>query len=353
MTTVKNIKITELPFETKDANFLRCVEYVKMIDPDYKKYIPTKSKQHVSFELTKTTSAFANCIRRYLIDEIPVYSMHVDELSIKTNDKFILADFLKKNIELIPFDQDIDEKTASSLVMSMHVKNTTSQIMPVYTRDIMVMNKPKTTLKNTDYFTTTSPLIYLRPDKSLDIDNITITKGYGKIDNGKFLLLSNVSYEILDVEPKIANKFEKSGVSSLNSNPKHFRIQYTTHRNIQPKHVMQKCCFELAKKLDCIIDDLNKIKDSDVIYISDRISLETEDAIKIFHFIGEYWTIANIIAKYCYIEFPEIKFVCSDISHPSKEESMVKINHPTPVKLMIQAIKNIQADVKTVAAAFK
>ena len=54
MVKVKNIKYTEIPFETKDKTFLKCIEYIKSVTADYKKYLPNNNKQRVSFELTDT-----------------------------------------------------------------------------------------------------------------------------------------------------------------------------------------------------------------------------------------------------------------------------------------------------------
>ena len=82
------------------------------------------------------------------------------------------------------------------------------------------------------------------------------------------------------------------------------------------------------------------------------LDLESKGDMKLFHFKNEYWTIANIIARYCYLEFKDIKFVCSCIIHPSIEESIVKIKHTEPVKIINAAIKQILADAATVKKSF-
>lgn len=353
MVKLTNIKYTEIPFESDDKNFQRCMGYLKLVAPDYKKYIPKKSKHNVSFELLDANSDLANCIRRYLIDEMPVYSMDVTEENIKTDDKFILADYLKNNVELIPFLQDINDKECEELTMSLHVENKTDDVISVYSGDIIILDKQKKILDNSKYFTTTIPIIKLRPGKKLDINIINIVAGIAKAHSGKFILLSNVYYEILDVKP-IAdeNKFNKSGESSLNSNPQHFKIEFTTHRNINSKTIMPECCKLIIKVIESIHKELSNIKETDIVYFSDLIELETKGDIKLFHLKGEYWTIANIISKYCYMASKDIPFVCSSIIHPSIEESIVKIRHNESIKILLTALKDIISDMTVIQKSF-
>ena len=352
MVKVKNIKYAEIPFESDDKNFQKCLSYVKTMVTDYKKYIPKNSKQQLSFELEDVTSDLANCIRRYLIDEIPVYSMNVDEENIESDDRFILSDFLKKNIELIPFSQHISSKESSELTMTLHVENKTDDVISVYSSDIEVIDKNKNKLNNEKYFTTTIPIIKLRPGTMLNIKKINIVSGIGKNDSGKFILLSNISYEILDVVPLEENKFSTSGHSSLVSNPANFKFTLTTHRNADIKKIMPECCIAIINSMESIKSELTKIKDTDKIYFSDLIELETKGDVKLFYFKGEYWTIANIISKYCYIVFKDIQFVCSAIIHPSTEISIVKIKHTEPVKILLEALKLIIVDFNIINKSF-
>jgi DNA-directed RNA polymerase subunit L len=353
MVKVKNVKYTEIPFESKDKNFQTCLEYVKSIDPDYKKYLPKNSKYKASFELVDANADLANCIRRYLIDEIPVYSMEVSEDNIETTDRFILADFLKNNIELIPFLQDIKDTDADNLSMSLHVENKTDSIISVYSGDIVVTDKAKKKLDNSKYFTTSIVIINIRPGMMLNIKDIKVVAGIGKVHSGKFLLLSNVSYEILDVVPVEENKYGTTGKSSLVSNPQHFKIEFTTHRNMDVTRIMKLLCGLIIKKITMIHTEISKIKETDLVYISDLIELETVRDVKLFHLKGEYWTIANIISRYCYLSFKDIQFVCASIIHPSTEESIVKIRHPESVKIILTALNSIIDDITTICNAFK
>lgn len=353
MVKVKNVKYTEIPFESKDKNFQQCIAYIKSIDPDYKKYMPKNSKHMASFELVDANSDLANCIRRYLIDEIPVYSMEVSEDNIETDDRFILADYLKNNLELVPFLQDITDKDAEGLSMSLHVENKTDSVISVYSGDIVVTDKTKKKLDNSKYFTTNITIIKLRPGMTLDIKDIKVVAGIGKVHSGKFLLLSNISYEILDVVPIVENKYNTTGQSSLVSNPQHFKIEFTTHRNMNVKRIMGLCCKLIIETITMIHSEISKIKETDKVYFSDLIDLETKGDVKLFHLKNEYWTIANIISRYCYLSFKDIQFVCSSILHPSNEESIVKIRHSQSVKIILTALKSIIEDITTINNAFK
>ena len=349
---IKNIKNSEINYNNKSfKDFDKIVEYVKLIKPDYKLYLPKKPKARIEFEITNTVSDFANCIRRFLLDEIMVYSMHIDVDNIETNDKFILNDHLKKRLELIPFQQQLSNP--DKLKLSLTIKNTTDDIMTVYSRYIKITDDKGKELNSDDYFSGNIPMIQLRSDKFLNINNITITTGYGKEDSGKFCLLSNVSYEILDVIPYEESKFEKKGESSLNSNPSHFKIGFTTHRNIDPENVIHLCCNGIIERLTVIQKEISNVKSEETIYFSDLLELEIKNNIKIYHFKGEFWTIANIIARYCYLEFPAIKFVCANIIHPSNEESIVKIIHPNSLNILTAAIKNIISDINILKKNFK
>jgi DNA-directed RNA polymerase subunit L len=264
-----------------------------------------------------------------------------------TDDRFILADYLKKNIELVPFLQDITESEIKDLTISIDIKNTTDDLRTIYSGDINVYVKSKK-VDTSNYIVPSIALIQLRPSTFLKIDNITISHGQAKYDSGQFLLLSNVSYEILDVIPLEEGKYETKGESSLNSEPAHFRIGYKTHRNIKPKNVMLKCCNELISRFKAIQQELLLIKNSESVHFSDLIELETKGDVKLFHFKGEYWTISNVISKYCFMAFKDIQFVCSSIIHPATEESVVKIRHTEPIKIIQTAVKNILTDLDTV-----
>ena len=345
MVKVKNIQVEDIPFIQLNDNFKKCMEYIKAVAPDsYNNCIPKKSKQKLSFELVETNVDVANTIRRFLLDEIPVISMYVNDDNIITDDRYILVDKLKKSIELLRISQNIPETATCTL----DIENNTDNIINIYSRDIVITNKSK--LNTDDYIVNTVPIEQLRAGCKLSITDITMIKGLGKNDSGKFLLLSNLSYEILDVIPFDHDKFGKTGQSSMLSDPAHFKITLTNHRNVDLKDVMLQCCDLIISRIQKIESEIQQIKDTS--YISEVINIEVNANITIVRLIGEYWTIANIISRYCYIVCNDIQFVSPGIFHPSTEEAFIKIRHPQYKKILIDALKKILSEFIDIKKAF-
>lgn len=285
------------------------------------------------------------------MEELDIISMDVDENNIKTNDNYILNDLLKKRIEHVPFYQDIDEKQFTNLNMSLNISNMTDESIKVFTKDIIVSDGKKQ-LENKDFFSTSICLIKLKSTKKLEVNNIKLVRGKAKQNAGKFCSLANISYEILDVEPLNETKYKTTGVSSLVSNPAHFKLGYTTHRNIEPKKIMLMCCDSIINRIENISFELNKISKEQKSYVSDLIEMEVKNDQKLIHLKGEYWTIGKLISKYCFLEFKEIKFVSDCIEHPSIEKITIKIIHDDYIKLITNALKSIINDVKIVKKPF-
>ena len=342
---IKNIKIVENNIK-KSKHFVKLIEDIKLVEKNYEKFIPNATHT-VSFVLHNTEVEFANFIRRSLIDEIPVLSMTTPDEKIITNDDFIINEHLSKQIELIPFKQEVKD----DLEISLKVINKTDDIITIYSGDIEIKNG-NNILKTKDYMDTGIPLINLRSSKKLEIKNIELCTGIGKNDNGRHEFLNNITYEILDVEPLEETKEGRKGQSSLNSNPTEFAISYTTFGNIEPKLVIKKFYDIMSTRLISIQNEMKKIKETDKTYISDLIELQTIGNIKEFHFIGEYWTVARLISKFVFIEFNEIEFVASKIKHPSIEIGIVAISHPNSCKLIINAIFNILKNMDAFKKAF-
>ncbi len=347
MVKVKNIQIKKNGFDVKSKGYLDCIKYITLIGEDPTKYIPKRSKETMSFELTDANVDLANTIRRYLHDEIKVCSMHVKETNIVSNDKFILTDYLKKNIELIPFMQDIDEKEASNLKLSIDVHNTTDKIMQIYSSHIVCNGK-----SSEKYITQTIPITTLRPTKKLIASDITLCYGNGKEDIGKFSSFSNIKYKIMDVKPLNVTRYNRVGESSMVSKPTHFFISITTHRNASTKKIMKQCITGVIADMREYQKDFGNIKKGDITYFSEILELEVTGNIHIYHFKGQYWTMANLLSKYCYLEDESIPFVCSSIIHPSREESLLKIKHTDSVSVINNAFKKALADFEYINKQF-
>lgn len=342
---VKNVKVIETPFGSTSKRYAECVKYLSSVEKDYKKFLPHKPKETLTFEIRDSNVDFANTIRRYILDEVPVMSLDVSESDIVSDDKFILTDHLKKNIEAVPLLQTIDEK--EDLLFELDVTNTTDEIMRIYSSDMTINQK-----SSQKYFTQTIPLITLRPRKHLKISNIKTCSGVGKDDIGKFSSVSNIKYKIMDVKPLNKTRFNTEGVSSMVSTPTHFKISLTNHRNSPTKKIIQTAIKKIIEDVKIAQQEFSNIKKQDITYFSEALELETQGAINIYHLKGHYWTMANLLSKYCYLEDESIPFVCSSIIHPSREESLLKIKHTEHNKILLNATKKIINEYESALKAF-
>jgi DNA-directed RNA polymerase subunit L len=346
MVKVINVKIEELDFaKEKSAEFTKCLNLV----PDLMKYLPKNIKYKVSFELKDTNSDIANGLRRCLLNETPTKCLQYNENSdVETSDPYILSDFLKKQIELIPINQDVEY---DDLTITLDIKNNTDEIIDVLTQNFTI--KKKDTEIPVDKVM--SPLLVisrLRPEEYLKIKNITVKIGIGRDDAAAFCNISNIYYKPIDVVP--LNTETKKGESSMTSTPTHFKIGYSTHRNTsKPLMLVKKACTVIIERLELILADIKNISDSADYYYSDLIQMETNGNVKEIQFKNENWTTANLIARFCYILTKgNIKFVTPAIIHPENEIAMVKISHPEFCKLIQDAIKKIIEEFTTIKGSF-
>ncbi len=360
MVKVSNIKITELDLTKEfnsaaNKNMAKCRRYLENL-PEFDtpaeqmKLLPINNKFTVSFELTDASVELANALRRCLMSEMPVYSLDFDEFKhFTTTDMFILNDFMKNQIEYVPISQDIGVDEYKKIKLQLHKTNNTDDVIDVYSTDMVTTSQHEVS----DIITSRILLCKLRPDTQIKIDNIYVCRGTGIQNSGKFSMVSNISYKIMDGQPLEYEKDYKRGKSSLVSNYRAFKMSYSTHRNVaEPKKIMLWCCDSLTTRLGKILFEIDNISPDDDQYFSDLVELETEGNVRVITMKNEYWTIANIVSKYCYLEDEDIKFVCPAILHPTKYVGMVKISHTDYLKIMRTAIKKIIKDIEYVRSCF-
>lgn len=332
----------------KNINLQKCLKLIS--EKEARDLLPKKSKITVQFKLENTNSDIANGIRRCLIDEIEVKSFDFDEYKdFQSSDPYILSDFIKKQVCLLPIDQEFNY---DGIIIKLEKTNTTDEIIDVLSDDFILSGSA--TQKDLDQIIGKNiVLTRLRPGENITINNIVICSDVAYKDAGKYSLLSNVTYEILDMDPIVETKLGKTGKSSLVSNPTHFSIKYTTHRNIQhPLKIMVTCCDTLIKRLDAIYNDMLNIRDTDITYFSNLLTLETSGNIHKIQIRDEYWTIINLICRYCYILASDIKFVSPSLIHPEKHIGVINITHPEFSTLIQKSIKKIIVEFEIIKQAF-
>lgn len=351
---VENFNLLKELKNQKNKDLQECLKYVKLQEAEL--LLPKKDKDIVSFEIKDTNSDFANAIRRCLIGEVEVVALDFDEYTdLDTSDAFILSDFIKKQINLLRIQQDhlLDNKFEyySNLQISLTKINKTDRIIDVKSDDLTITKDGK---QIADFIGKNIVLTRLRPDSYIKIKNIKVIKGISRNDAAKFNSISNITYKIIDVDPIIETREGLEGVSSMKSNPTHFYISYSTHRNIsEPKKLVISCCDILIKRLEKIFDDLKNINNKSTQYFSSLLELESNGGLKILQIKGEYYTIVNLISRYCFIlTNGNIKFVTPALIHPDKEVGMIKIIHPEFCTLIQNSIKKIISELKDVKKSF-
>lgn len=343
MVKIKNFKDDVIDFsKINTPAMIRCKKYIENagMRPEML-YPPIRHK--VSFELYETTVEFANTIRKCLLDELSIKSMTFDDANLSTDDRYILSDFLKKNIESIPISQ-----THNNLKISLHKENHTNDIISVYSHDISIQDaKTKKSVNSKEVFAPNVVIISLQPGKFIDISNIDVVEGITYTDACKFAAVSAIEYEILDMVPlqQMPNG-ETIGASSLVSNPSHIRMGFTTYGNITPKALLAKVFDVLTKRINLILDELKKVSSNS--YFSDKIKVEYKNNMWFIYIDDEFWSIGRLLAKYAYLEDSQIPFITAGIIHPNTNKCYLKIKHADPIKVLKNASAQILTDLKII-----
>lgn len=343
MIAIRNIQINEININNNE-NMKKCIELIEYVHKPAMDLFPDKSEYTVDFELHNATSDLANAIRRCLIEEIEVQALSAETQDIETDDKYILPDVVISYLEAMPINQEV-QIDASKL--KLEAINNTTEIKTLFSDDITynteqsVSSKTKIVdlhevlLKNL-YITKLHPQCYMR------IKRMKIIKGKATEDANSFTLLSNIRYKILDVDPE--------ATSSLVSKPTAFKIGYTTSRNISANKPIMLCCDTLISRLEAVAVGLTTNDSSNI----QHVEIEPQpNGIVHVHINNEYWTIANLISKYCFMQDENIPFVSPGIVHPSTNKAYVKIKHDDWKNIMSAAIKQAIRDLETIKKAFK
>jgi hypothetical protein len=364
---VKNTKIKEINFDQKLSQLNKpenlalknSLGYIAFLGNgiDGKDVLPKRSKFRVEFEITGTCSGFANGIRKCIMDEIPIYSLTMDSDGFTTSDRYILSDYLQKNIELIPILQEIDFEKAKNWTISLDIINSTDEVIDIKSGDIEIFDG-KTKIPSESIMSPNISIVELHPAMFIKISGISIVHGVSKVDAAKFASVSNTRYEILDMIPLEHTKEKKNpGKSSMMSDPTAFRIGYTTYRNVNdPKTIIYSCCDTLSDRVTAFKKEMENIKEDSetkvISYFSALLDAETRGDFQFFNFKDEARTIPNMISQYCFLLDPNIPFSAPALIHPSTEIGVVKIKHTNSIKIVQDAMTGILRDVSILKKAF-
>jgi hypothetical protein len=315
--------------------------------------LPSNTWHEISFLLTTYTS-FANCIRRTLIEELPVKCLSIEDENIRSDDVYVINYLLKKNINLIPINQDFNHTNYSIKLLK---KNNTTDIIDVKASDIKLVLKSGEFKKDKVDISLLIPeqniiLARLRPGHKLEINNMKIINGFSKNDASRFSLLDNVSYEITDMVP--FDIHNKTGDRSITKDPTKFKLSATTTGNIKPVHLIELLCSTLEERFNKCKKNItaykNESKESKI-YASDQLTVSYKNDIYEYRFIGEYVTIIYPIAHRAFMNDPNVPFCTPSVERYDTEIGIIKINHNNPNELLLGAIDSILEDIKILRKA--
>lgn len=361
--------------------------------PNGYELLPKSAKHHVSMQLDNTYSAFANAIRRTLVEDIPTYSLLVDEKDIITDDEFIagMSDVLIKNIGLVPIMQSgaiIDNQVNYDI--HLDVFNKSSEIIDVKVRDMVITAKKtrgggadsaldiniedeldesieevktykvkdskKSNMQEIDINKLTPDnnilLMRLRPGKHLKIRNIQIQMGTSAVDAGKYSLLNNISYEPLGVVPY--DQFTGKGTRSIDHDCSSFVIKFSTCGNITPKEVMQRVHHKLTSDLVDLKKKIQLYVDAGAgsYYSGQDCEVTLTDDVYNFKLIGHYISELYMISMCCYKLDENIPFCAATVERYDSIVGLLRIKHADYTKILMKAIETCQKDLDKLLSVF-
>jgi DNA-directed RNA polymerase subunit L len=361
-TTVKNIKKSEYPIPEDTIELCKKLGVFK--------YLPTTVPRDVSFELHNTTTEMANSLRRCIHSELEVLVMDFEPKDFDSNDSFIILHELRKRITYIPIRQIF------GVTFNVNVHNKTDEIIPVYSSSIIESGFKKDKKKKDEnpddkkirkdkqnnvkkhkekMFSETIILTYLRPGKSLVINNIHTFSGVSYKQNAAFSIPGKIKYKCLDLPDQYTGAVEeKEDVvikpsSSMTTALMSYSIRVPRQKYIDPVHIVKMALKTLEDKFDKIhriVKDANEnfySSDMEINYLKDRAS---------FKIFGETYTIGNLLSRYGFMADKTITNIHCIKLHPSFNYIIIEIHHSSPQKIMLLSIDLIKKELKAIGSAF-
>jgi DNA-directed RNA polymerase subunit L len=334
-TIVKNITRTEYPIPPDTLELCKMLGVLN--------HLPTTIPTDVTFELHNTTTEIANALRRCINSELDVLIMDFDSDDFNSNDNFIIVHELKKRISYIPIRQ------ISGMTYRIKVRNRTDGIIPVYSSSIeeydYQSNKKKDVGDDTEVmFSGTFILTYLRPGKSLLIDNIHTKLGTSYQNGAAFSLPGKVGYKCLELSDD-----GSIPQSSMISEPTKYKLSIPRQKYVDPIHIVKMALKILNDKLDRIY---KVVKETDGNYYSQHMEINYQKDKAIFKIFNETYTIGNLITKYGFLVDTTITNIHCIKMHPSFNYVNIEIHHPTPRDIMLISIDRVKKELFNIESAF-
>ncbi len=335
--TIENVVSNERSVRDFDLKELNSLITKHSGNADPMSLLPQNSWHEASFELKNSYPEFANAIRRILIEELPVRSLYFEDSALETNDRYLLIDYVRTTLSMIPILQDAD---MSKYLIYLSVSNNTNKKINVTSGDIKLVakgDKKKNNVSVSKLLNIPNITFYeLGPNCTMRIKEITIVEGFAKDNAAAFSLLDNVSYSPIGLAP-----YDEEKVSGTRTIPKDFRISFKTSGNVTPSYIFNLLADTFIARLNNAKDKLstyNEQKTKEDYYIAENFEVIISDDEYSFKFHGEYITMAFMLAKKCYLLDPSILFCAPTINRYDDEIGIVRLNHPDATGLLISAV---------------
>jgi len=273
--------------------------------------------EQVNFELLNVNLGIANGIRRTIMSEILVRSLHFERADFESTDPFHIIDMIEQRINIIPILQN----TSPDAVFSLSITNNSKYEIEVRSQDIKIVSGCKKLPFNNFVLCT------LQAGKTISISKIKIREGYGYNNSGAFSVAFLTACTPLDETPYTifnnksiggtvdvstgANTGANTGaktnintgtsqlinntnsVQSSMSNPRHHLIKFTTNGTLDTKLIVERALTSLVSRLEKTREDIEEFSKNNILH--KNINNEQQFIIN-----NENDTIGNIIARTIY-----------------------------------------------------
>jgi DNA-directed RNA polymerase subunit L len=315
----------------------------------------------IEFDVKHVRAAYANGIRRVMIDELPWLALNFDSLigadcsavggaataaeapRTAASDPMMFDQVVRKQITQIALRPQLEESLIAGVRFGLDVYNNTSETMSVFSGDLHVTKgKLKSPIFNPTFY-----IAKIQPGYALKIDDIYISRGIGRENAmynsgalGTAVPLDVPRYPKSDTHSADGAHRDESGfkVSTLVASPRHFRIRAKIAATVDEPNVVRSvvvdACLNVKGRLNRAIMFLERqisneasesssssglpvngapVTGAPVVAVTDSISYQevrqtSGEVQAVMHMAGESDTIGNIVKTALYEVHPEILF---------------------------------------------
>ncbi len=321
----------------------------------------------VEIELKGVSTAVVNAIRRTSINEIRGFSLQVpaDGFDIeRTTDPFMLPQFVKQRIALIPLRPQIPEDVVSELRFDLDVKNETANPVVAYSGDLRITQGRMPGA----LFNPTFQIAVVQGGKRLVIRGIRIESGYGR---GAFNVARLARYTHLDIEQHPRSETHEPGgvaadlsgykVSSLVADPRHHLfmavIPATSENPAEVRTVFADVCKNIRDRLQLVVTSIGDSANNHRVSqgFASRGILYTvttlEGGLTVANLVvpGETHTIGELLKREIFDLDPNVAYVAYTID-PHEQRLKLTVRHASAdvTDLIIRAAQACMATFDTI-----